>query len=216
MQDHHRHTQPKSTKTRLIVPFSGNKGRGFSFAISIEDAIAILKHAPWYLGNYGINGNYRDEDTGKRGVEYVHRFIFSQYNELLPGHCVDHIDGDIFNNCRENLLQITRRDMKKKRKEAGAKGGIRYSPIAGWYFIAEAHRKWTPYMEIGGVYEYLKDAETAYNAWQLGFVKVEEWQDKYKAVGLRRKKHNLTHAESIGWNLADYQLRQELTTTTPT
>lgn len=211
------HVVPMSTESRIIVPFCGLRGRGFHFAISSQDAYAVLGHSPWRLGGAGIMASSQGRDQDKRGSVHVHRFIFSQYSELLPGHCVDHIDGDIFNNCRENLRQITRTESKRALALAGGlRDGICYSPIAGWYFCGEARRIPYPMYELFGLYRHKSEVEDAYKSFKNGTFKRDYWYKRYMETGLRRKKHNLTHAESIGWNIADYQLRQELTPTTPT
>jgi len=134
----------------------------------IDDEDEYLLARKWYpvyckngrLKSIITNGN-SCTSSGKRMPLYLHREIM--HLEVNDGKVVDHIDGNVANNCKSNLRICTQHENSMNRQinlnsTSGYKG-------ASWNTY---HKKWAAYIKLDkkkiflGYYDDPKDAHEAY------------------------------------------------------
>lgn len=106
--------------------------------VLIDDCDADLVQLRWHrLGQYVAHSKPRT--NGRSPAEYIHRLILSRMlgQELLPGECTDHINGNPLDNRRANLRIATyQQNMQNKTRHAdgasGYKGVSFHKPTNKW------------------------------------------------------------------------------------
>jgi hypothetical protein len=109
---------------------------GMVFKVSDEDLEEVSKYKWYWNGNY-IRTDVNHEDGRKR--LYLHRLIAKPTDGLF----VDHINGDVLNNTRENLRSVTREKNAMNLKKISGTSS-KYKGVS-WN---KAKKKWVSYVNV--------------------------------------------------------------------
>lgn len=131
------------------------------FALVDDEDFEYLNQWKWHTQR-GENGNYY---AARKGGDRVHKRIHTEIFKVSPGNLVDHIDGNGFNNQKENLREATRSQNahNSKRPITNTSG------FKGVYLSANKANPWRATIKFQGKFYrlgYFKTAEEAHIAWK--------------------------------------------------
>lgn len=142
------------------IPLRGKYGVG-NFAIVDEDDYQKVKDFKWYvLRNGYVVTDTRNKDRTKGVFWYLHRFLTNAPKDLV----VDHINGDKFDNRKENLRVTTQgnnvRNQRIRSDNTSGYKGVSFCKIMGkWRTRIQYNKKGI----IAGYFENKEDAARAYD-----------------------------------------------------
>jgi hypothetical protein len=149
------------------IPLHGKYGSGKTVKVDDED-YERLASRKWHVDNCGyVRCHELKSVNPARPVILMHRLIM--HDKLAKGLMIDHINGDKFDNRKQNLRTCSNQQNmcnrnKPNRKIKGAKASI-YKGVRGY----GRNGKWEARISINGkakhigVYETEKEAALAYN-----------------------------------------------------
>ena len=109
-------------------------------AIVLDDAFTrdTLAKISWHMTAKGYPAMMVRTADGKRGIAYLHKFVYEHYHGLIPlGKEIDHEDRNKLNNVPKNLRLVTHsvngaNTPKRRTNTSGYKGVSWHKQIKKW------------------------------------------------------------------------------------
>lgn len=128
-----------------------------------DDDYDFLMQWKWYCGNDYAQRNSKGDK--KRKIIYMHRVI----NKTPDGLETDHINGDYFDNRKENLRSVTQ-SQNQRNTSSHKESSSKYKGVS----LKKGRNKWEVRIKTSGIYKYIglfEDETTAAKAYNEAAIK---------------------------------------------